>query len=235
MFDIALIPRATSLAHTEAAIVGLMQLLDIPNDGLRTGIARANELRRKLATVERDRSGDGPIHERLGRASLWSNAARWIDSLDLPQGRGDARRLLLAGSVPVDDRIHRAVAQAGADIAGEAHMFALQRFGPPIDAESDACVRAVALALRQASVAPRAFLDRAAWMVERARSVRAAAVLVWLVREDEALAWQLPVLRRALGDAGLPVLALPAANWQVDERTVESIDRFLQEDIDATA
>src|SRR5690606_33505887 len=53
MFDIALIPRDSSLAHTEAAVLELMRVLDIAADALPDGIARANGLRRQLAELER--------------------------------------------------------------------------------------------------------------------------------------------------------------------------------------
>jgi hypothetical protein len=89
--------------------------------------------------------------------------------------------------------------------------------------------------LRRTSTGPRAFFDRAAAVVERARTVRADAVVLWLTREDEALAWSAPALQHALADAGLPMLLLPAARWQADDGALEMITEFCGEYVRASA
>ena len=62
-----------------------------------------------------------------------------------------------------------------------------------------------------------------------ARAARAAAVILWLTREDEALAWQVPAQRKALAAAGIPALILPATNWLADDDTLQQITKFCRE------
>jgi 2-hydroxyglutaryl-CoA dehydratase, D-component len=226
MFDIALVPRDSSLGHTESAIVALMQALDVSDEALTGGIERANGLRTAIDGIERSRSADGPLHERLARAALWTDPTRWIDAIAVPGPSADRLRILLAGSTPVDARIHEAVETTGASIVAEANALAPVRLGPPVSGGDEPGARRLARHLRQHSVAPRAFLDRGAWLVARAEAAGAAAVILWLTREDEALAWAVPAQRRALAAAGLPALVLPAARWQADDDTLDTIMDF---------
>ena len=243
MFDIALIPREPSLAHTEAALLELMRALDVEADALPAAIERANLLRRRCALLERSRVGNGPLYERLGRTALWTDPCAWIDSLRLPDPQPAAKRLLLAGSMPPDERLHEAAEAAGASIVAESHALALGRLGREIDEASlpasadarDEPVRALAKHLRATSLAPRAFLDRGALVAERARGARADGVVIWLTREDEALAWTAPAQRRALSAAGLPVLPLTARRWQADDDTSERMAEFIRRCASATA
>jgi hypothetical protein len=235
MFDIALIPRDTSLAHTETAVSELMHALDVSPRMLVDGIDSANRLRRTHAGLERERDAHGAWYERVARAALWSDPTQWIDALPVPAGASGRGRVLLAGSVPVDDRIHMAAESAGASIVAEAHAFAPSRLGPELELGNEPLERALALHLRAASIAPRSFFDRAAWIVREAERARATAVIVWLTREDEGLAWTLPAQQRALAAARLPALLLPAARWQVDDGALERIAEFCRETVRATA
>jgi len=144
-------------------------------------------------------------------------------------------RVLLAGSVPPDDRLHQAVEATTASVIAEAHVHGLARLGPAVAPESDTPERHIAEQLRRASVGPRALIDRAGWLVERATAARADAVILWLTREDEALAWHVPAARRALAGTRLPTLILPAARWQADDDTSERIAAFCGEATHATA
>lgn len=238
MFDVALIPRESSVAHTEAAVLELMRALEVGRDALSGAIERANGLRRRFAELERDRVANGPLYERLARAALWTDPCQWIDALRLPEPAPAATRILLTGSMPPDERLHEAVERAGASVVAEAHALALGRLGPelgtaaaqthaPAD-EGEQPVRALARHVRATSIAPRAFFDRAEWVVERARAARATAVLIWLAREDEALAWGAPSQQRALTASGLPMLLLAARRWQADDDTSERIAEFVE-------
>src|SRR5690606_20369028 len=136
VFDIALIPRESSLAHTETALIELMRALGVDVDALPDAIERANALRRSFARLESSRVANGPLYERLGRAALWANPCDWVDALRLPESTAAATRLLLAGSTPPDERLHEAAEAAGASIVSEANALALGRLGPELDAAS---------------------------------------------------------------------------------------------------
>lgn len=226
ILDVALIPRESSLAHTEAALLELMQGLEVTVDALPAAADRANRLRRRLGELEASRLADGPQFERLARAVLWTDPDTWIHDLSLPAAAPAAARLLLAGSTPPDERLHAAVEAAGASIVAETHALAPGRLGPPIDLEADRPLRVLARHVAAASVAPRAFFDRPRRVAEIARAARADGIVVWLTREDEALAWVAPALEQSLEAAGLPVLMLAARRWQADDDTPTRIADF---------
>ena len=227
IFDVSFIPRESGLAHTEAAITDLMGRLEVNAGGLPGAIARANRLRQQFAVIEAMRSDAGPAYERLARAALWNYPAAWIEDITLNPAEHDCPRVLLTGSMPPDDRIHRIVEAAGASVVIEFHPLAAARFGPDVNPDGEAPTLTIARQIREASVAPRAFFDRAERLLERAKAVAADAVLIWLTREDEGLAWTLPAQVRALMTAGIPALALPASHWQLDDSTAERITGFL--------
>jgi hypothetical protein len=225
VLDLALIPRDSSLDHSVDALALLARELEVDEAALRRGIAQADALRVKLQSLQRDRCSDGPFHERLARALLWSNPLRWIDAVKLPAA-GSARRLLLVGSTPPDARLHEAAQRGGACIVAETHVHSLARLGAPLATPDASATRHVARQLLASASGPRAFLDRAQWITRQAQSARAAAVILWLTREDEALAWHVPAMRRALTAANLPSLVLPAASWRADDGALERIEEF---------
>lgn len=233
--DLALVPRESSFEHSAASIAALAGELGVDDAALRAGVARADALRVKLRDLQQGRVADGVRFERLARAALWSDATKWIDAVAVPAvappsaSPGTARRVLLAGSVPPDERLHRAVEGMGASIVGETHVHALSRLGTPLAAAEASAARHVARQLIATASGPRAFLDRAQWIVKQAHEARAAAVILWLTREDEGLAWHVPAMRRALAAANLPALVLPAASWRADDGVLERIEGFCGE------
>ncbi|MEY2854844.1 MAG: hypothetical protein RL030_1976 [Pseudomonadota bacterium] len=229
IFDIALVPRESSLAHTTQSLRSLGEALGASEADLRGAFPRVNALRRQLAQWQGNRSGDGPAHERLGRATLFSDATRWIGPAPAPATAEAGRRVLLAGSVPPDERLHRAVESAGACIVGEAHAQGLLRLGAPLEPVDESPWQSLARHLRATSAAPRSVFDRAQWIVAQARQARAAAVVLWLTREDEALAWHVPAQRAALQSAGIPCLALTARRWSADDGALDEISAFCRE------
>jgi hypothetical protein len=228
ILDLALVPRESSFEHTVASVAALARDLAIDEAALRAGVARADALRLKLNHLQQQRAADGVFFERLARAALWSDPTQWIDTVPVPAAT-DACRVLLAGSVPPDERLHQAVEGAGASVVAETHVHALGRLGRPLAATETSPARHVARQLLATATGPRAFLDRARWIVDQAREARAAAVILWLTREDEGLAWHVPAMRQALAAANLPALVLPAASWRADDGVPERIEAFCRE------
>lgn len=226
ILDLALIPRESSVEHSIAAIQSLAGALQIDDAALRAGIARADALRLALRDLRQKRQG-GVAYERIARAALWSDPTAWIGEVK-PASNVASKRLLLAGSVPPDERLHAAAERAGACIIDETHVHALGRLGLPL-ADADASPsRHIARQLLACASGPRAFLDRAQWIVQRARDARATGVILWLTREDEALAWHVPAMRAALEAASLPVLVLAAASWRADDDALDRIAAFCE-------
>lgn len=228
IFDLALVPRESSLAHSTRAVVRMAGELGASADTLAAGIARGNLIRGQLDRLQDARSGHGPWFENLARAALWTSPGPWLGDLALP-APVDRPRVLLAGSFPPDARLHEAVEEGGASVVAETHGFRLDRLGAAVLAKDEEPARAIARHLISRSVGPRSFHDSAQWIVTQARTHRATAVVLWLTREDESQAWQLPAQRAALESAGLPFLALPAAHWLADSGVQERIREFCRE------
>ena len=226
ILDLALIPRESSVAHCVGAIQSLARALQIDDAALRAGIARADALRLALRDLQQHRQS-GVAYERIARAALWSDATAWIGEVKPPSSTA-TQRMLLAGSVPPDERLHGAAERAGASLIDETHVHALGRLGMPLAEADPSPSRHVARQLLGCASGPRAFLDRAQWIVQKAREARATGVILWLTREDEALAWHVPAMRAALDAASLPVLVLAAASWRADDGALDRIAAFCQ-------
>jgi hypothetical protein len=225
IFDIALLPRESSLAHTEQAIRQLAAELGVGEEQAAAGIGRTNVLRDQLAAVQAARVAAGPAYEALARAVLCGDAAQCLQQFAPPASQARPR-VLLAGSVPPDGRLHVAIEQAGASVIAEAQVFGLGRLGPALSLDDASPFRALARHLRTCSMAPRSVIDRAQWLLDQARQARAGAVVLWLTREEESLAWHVPAQRRALEDAGIPALVLTARTWLADDGALEEIATF---------
>lgn len=228
IFDLALVHRESSLAHSARAVTRLAIELGADADNLAAGLGQSNMIRAQLDRLQGARSGHGPWHENVTRAALWTDPGPWLASL-APPPPADRPRVLLAGSFPPDARLHQAVEEGGASVVAETHGFRLDRLGEPLLAGDEGPARAIARHVRERSVGPRAFHDSAQWIVQQARAHRAGSVVLWCTREDESLAWQLPAQCAALAAAGLPFLALPAASWLAEDEVLDRIRSFCKE------
>jgi len=225
VFDVAKVPRAASLRHTEAAIRSLALQLGIDIARFGAGIRRANEVRAVFGRLASTRGSDGPLHEKLARASLFADVQPLLAEHAIPAGRAPSARILLAGSPPPDDRLHRMVEETGASIVAELHERCALRLGPAVAEEGDP-VETVARQVCAGTLGPRAFGDAGARLVAAARQVRADAVVQWLSDDDEGLAWLVPGQRRALEAANLPALALTSRRGDCDDGAGPEIARF---------
>lgn len=228
IFDAAYVPRETSRLHMTAALRRLGASLGVNDDLLRDGIARANVLRERLASLQAARTGQGPLHEKLLRASLFGDVLPLLDAHGIPDGTAGGPRVLLAGSVPPDGRLHEAVQAAGANVVAEHHEFAAARLGAAIDAAAADPFDAIVRQRREAPIVGRGFADPAQALVDAARAARVDAVVLWLTRDDEARAWHVPAQRAALSASGIPALVLPAMRWPADDGAPGRIQDFLR-------
>jgi hypothetical protein len=230
IFDVAYIPRESSLRHTQASLRQLAARLGVDTAALSAGIGRANRLRDAFAGLEAGRVSNGPLYGKLGRASLFADVAPLLAGHPLtPVTASAARcRVLLAGSAPPDERLHGAVEANGASIIAELHELAPARLGAVIDAAAADPFEAIARQRRAAPVGPRGFDDAARRLRETAQRARAQAVLLWLTQDDEALAWHVPAQRAALAEAGIPALVMTARRWDATDGATEEITAFLK-------
>lgn len=236
IFDIAKIPRAASLAHTQAATRVLAAALG--SDGARLRAAIAARDRRRSLLLRLDllrRSGRPPPGsecERLLRladvlpAERFDNElAVWLGS-EFPSHGGP--RVLLVGTSPPDGRLHEAVERAGGYIVGEIDDAGTDRLGPVIGESADP-MATLAHHYHNLCYGPRSFCERASRLVRRAVDCRAHGVISWLIEEDEASAWQLPALTTALAAARIPLLSMTRRHWNGEDGALEEIAGFTRE------
>ncbi len=233
IFDIAKIPRATSLAHSQAATRALAETLSSDPRRLHAAIAVRDRRRSLFERLDLLRRSDHPPLgsdcERLLRLAdaipaerFDGELANWL-SAEFP--RRECPRILLVGSTPPDARLHQAVEQAGGCIVGELDHAGTDQLGPVIGAPSDP-LAALAHHYHSLDFGPRAFVDRAARLASRIERTSAAAVISWLIEEDETSAWQAPATAAALAAARIPVLSLTRRRWDARDGTLEAIAAF---------
>lgn len=228
IFDVAMIRRATSVAHCEHAVRTLMKELSIDSAMLQGGITRANSQRNWFAKLDNGRCAAGHVYENIARAALFRDIALIGNAFALTPVP-TARRVLLAGSVPPDDMLHRAAESCGWNVVHESHQLGLTRHGAPLSVAGAAPEAVLAQHCNARATVSRTFDDRVASLIAAGKRVAADAIVLWLTEEDEALAWDVARQRAALVAAGLPHLVLTRRRWDGSDGAADAICRFLQE------
>lgn len=233
LFDVAKIPRPSSLAHTETAVRLLASELGTEPTQLRAAIQTCNRRRHLLERLRRLRRSDRPpagsvCMQLLSAADLLPDAtfdeqwAAWLQS-EFAQHRGP--RLLLAGTTPPDARLHTAVEGAGGCVVAEVGGHPGIALGAPITPVSEP-FRALAEHYHSLETGPRSFAALPDQVCTAARECRVDGVVFWLIEADEALAWQAPPVAKALGREGIPLLALTGCRWDASDAAPEQIAQF---------
>jgi len=227
MFDVAQIPRASSIAHNRQALTRLLDQLAIDPQLLAAGRLRANAQRELFARLDLDRCGPGHRYEHIARASLFADLGPALQQATFTDDMA-APCVLLAGSSPPDDRFHCAIEAVGWNVGGDSYHRALRRYGAPLATDCDA-LSAMASHLNQSCQGPRAFVDRTATLLDDIKLAQARAVVLWLTEEDEALAWSVAQQRQALAHCGVPALVLTRRRWDGSDGAAEAMQQFLRE------
>lgn len=233
IFDIAKIPRAASLAHSEAATRELGTALASDHGRLQAAIDardRRRSLLDRLDLLRRsDRPPPGSECARLLRLADTVPAERLDGELDVwlqgPFRQHRGPRLLLAGTSPPDERLHEAVERAGGCIVGEIDDEGSDRLGAMIGASSDP-LAALARHYHSLCHGPRAFCGRVPRLASRAAACAADGVVSWLIEEDEVSAWQVPAAVAALSEGRIPLLSLTRRRWNGQDGVLDEIAAF---------
>ena len=151
------------------------------------------------------------------------NSIRLTESPLSPSGP----RLILAGSTPPDAQLHEAVERAGGTIVAEWGDHALDRLGSPVALDADP-IKALARHYHALPYGSRSFADRAAGLLQQVRLCRADGVVFWLIEQEEALVWDLPLQQRGLHQLSIPSLTLTRCAWQADAGVLEAVRSFAE-------
>lgn len=136
---------------------------------------------------------------------------------------------LIEGTAPPDRRLHEAVEAAGWTGWGETLADQWNRLGTMVEECSGDPAAAIGRQLHTESFGPRSQYDRAVATLGAARACKARAAVLWYTEQEEALIWHLPDQRRALEEAGIPVLALTRRDWAARDGAANEIHAFLKE------
>lgn len=153
-----------------------------------------------------------------------TNATR--DATPLPAG---GRVCLLDGTPPPDDRLHDAISDAGFVPLGPTLAGLWRDPGPRVDTGSGDPAAAIGRQLHARPDAQRGFGNAAVAAAERARAAKAQAAVLWYTEEDEARVWDVPAVRAALADLGIPTCVLTRRDWTARDGATDAIRTFLKE------
>lgn len=195
-------------------------ILDVARIPRPPGEDRCVAALRKLA----DRLGIG--HEAVRQATM-ANALS--ASSEQPAAFPEGNVCLLAGTLPPDQRLHVAIAQAGWTASGktmrEAWSVAAEVTAVP---DADPLVL-LGRTMHQSRMGARSFHARAGDLAGRATAAGAKAAVLWYAEEDEAEVWNLPAQKAALAALAIPTLVLTRRSWRADDGAAEEIAQFLKE------
>jgi hypothetical protein len=230
LYDLAKIARPTSIVHSRESTRRLAAELGVKDANLASAVQRVARREALLADVRSRRLASAPlpggiawrIHHAAAcdwREEFDDATQRWIESASV---LSNPRRIVLAGDPPPDDSLHRVVESAGGSVVlelNESIHGALSGSSDLMDAVADslhAC-RSPVLAMR----------ENGHWTSSCAQSVRADAVVFWLIEENEALPWEIARQVRDLREKHIPTLLLTRQPWQVDEQARKQLKDFV--------
>lgn len=233
IFDLAKIPRETSKLHSRHATQRLAAEIGVPPSALPGAIRQRNRRRELFLEAMRLRLRDGGF-----RGSLLDRIFRSADFCDADEFDGNFRewllkpevakngpRVLLVGSSPPDERLHRAVEDGGGSVVSEGDAYASRSVSSPM-IPADGALDAIADHYHALPVGTRAFIDRAAAVNGLAANVAADGVIIWLIEEEDALIWELPAEMSALQASGTATLRLVRRRWDLSDGALEEITSF---------
>lgn len=235
IYDLAKIPRDSSLTYTEQATRKLAQTIGCEELALPKAIALRNRRRDLLAAANlariRRNNVQGSFIDRLFRAADLCEAIPFDTALSdwLERNQREEAipgpRVLLTGSAPPDERLHRAVESAGGNVVAEFGDFASCSAQLPAIPE-EGSFTALAQHYHSLTHGSRAFINRAKETVARAQSSQVDGVIQWLIEQEEALVWDVPAQKSALAAAGIPTLSMVRRCWDASDGTIDEIISF---------
>jgi len=235
IYDLAKIARASSKEHSRAATQRLAAEIRVVADALSGAIEQRNRRRRlffKAAQMRRGAAGPlGSQMDRMFRAADFCDAdtfdqamSEWLRAAECTRTKA---RVLLVGSAPPDERLHRAVEQAGGNIVAESDAHASSAVSQP-EISANGSIDAISDHYYALLNSTRAFMDRAKVIRTLALEAQVDGVIIWLIEEEDALIWDLPAELSALQASGIRTLHLTRRLWDVDDGTQQEIRQFIR-------
>ena len=235
IYDLAKIPRETSRKYSEWATRKLASELGTKETYLPKAISLRNQRRwlfEALKTTRiRQSNMQGSFIDRVFRTADLCNAEEFDMALSdwLEKNRGNKRisgpRLLLCGSAPPDERLHRAVENGGGNIVSEFGDFL--SFGAQIPViPEEGSITDISEHYYSLNHGTRSFVDRSQLALSFAQNAEVDGIIQWLIEEEETLVWDVPAQKKAFQAAGMPILSLVRRCWGASDGAVDEIISF---------
>jgi len=234
LYDVANIARPTSAEYTRESTRRLASELRgadsaLADSALSNAARRVAERDALLTQIRARRASAAPLPGSLAWRLERVAACDWrveFDAaarafLERAPALSAPRRVMLAGDPLPDDTLHLAIERVGGSVVLELNEPVTEDLTarPTLDAIADHFQSRLnpVLAMR---ANPR-------WSVELAHSVRADAVVFWLLEENESLPWEISRQIHALESADLPKLLLTRQPWPPPESVRRQVTDFM--------
>ena len=235
IYDLAKIPRGTSRSYSEWATYKLASELGTKEADLPHAISLRNQRRWLFDAMNRARirqcNLQGSFIDRVFRAADLYDSDRFDIALSdwLEKNRVNTRipgpRLLLSGSAPPDERLHRAVETGGGNVVSELGDFL--SFGAQLPAiPEEGSISDIAEHYYSMTHGTRSFVDRSQVTLSCARNAGIDGVIQWLIDKEETLIWDVPAQKKALEAVGIPILSLVRKRWDASDGAMDDIISF---------
>ena len=235
IYDLAKIPRDTSRKYSELATRRLAVELGTREEDLSRAIAMRNRRRRLFEDLNGNRirqcSLQGSFIDRVYRTADLNDSDAFDEALTgwLEKKLGTTRitgpRLLLSGSAPPDDRLHRAVETGGGNVVSEFGDFLSFGAQLPVIPEGGS-VSDITEHYYSLNHGTRSFVDRSQLVLSFAQDAEVDGVIQWLIEEEETLVWDVPAQKKTLETADIPILSLVRRRWDASDGAVDEIISF---------
>ena len=235
IYDLAKIPRETSRAYSEQSTRRLASEIGTIEADLPKAISLRNQRRSLFDALNRariiQRNMQGSFMDRIYRTSDLCDAESFDIELSdwLETNRNNSQipgpRLLLCGSAPPDERLHRAVETGGGNIISELGDFLSFGARMPVIPE-EGTISDIAGHYYSLNHGTRSFVDRSRLTLSFAQDAEVDGVIQWLIEEEETLVWDVPGQINALESADIPFLSLVRRSWDASDGALDEIISF---------
>ena len=235
IYDLAKIPRETSRSYSEQSTLRLAGEIGTIKADLPKAISLRNRRRSLFDALNRTR-----IRQRNLQGSFMDSIYRIADLCDaesfdielsdwLENKRSNTRipgpGLLLCGTAPPDERLHRAVEKGGGNVISEFGNFPSFGAQMPVIQEGGT-ISDIAGHYYSLNHGSRSFVDRSRLTLSFAQDAEVNGVIQWLIEEEETLVWDVPAQIKALEAADIPFLSLVRRNWDASDGALDEIISF---------
>jgi len=230
MFDVSVIARPTSFDHTLSAIKQLANTLKIDAAAVSASSARYKKRMELLEQLSAIRLASPSLRGSDAFSIQCAADLDWRESFDVQLAQyidnaprfASRKRILFAGNMPPDARLHLAIEQAGGNVIREY----IEHRHPQVMSSADILADIARRHHRGATISQQ-MLSSSTLLVDATREVNAHGVVLWAIEEDETLPWEISRQAAALRASNIPVLVLSRQAWRAQQAVIAQVGAFV--------